>query len=34
LGKVKDCTSNVYDKVITFKYPTTYKEGETWKVIQ
>ena len=34
LGKVKECTSNVYDKVITFKYPTTYKEGETWKVIQ
>ena len=34
LGKVKDCTSNVYDKVITFKYPNHFNEGETWKVIQ
>ena len=34
LGKIKDCTSNLYDKVFTFKYPTTYREGETWKVIQ
>ena len=34
LGKVKDCTSNVNDKVITFKYPNHFNEGETWKVIQ
>ena len=34
LGKVKDCTSNVYNKVITFKYPNHFNEGETWKVIQ
>ena len=34
LGKVKDCTANVYDKVIRFKYPNHFNEGETWKVIQ
>jgi len=34
LGKTKDCTSNLYDKTFTFKYPTIYREGETWKVIQ
>ena len=34
LGKVKECTSNVNDKVITFKYPNHFNEGETWKVIQ
>ena len=34
LGKTKDCTSNLYDKTFTFKYPTIYREGETWKVNQ
>ena len=34
LGQVKDCTANVYDKVIRFKYPNHFNEGETWKVIQ
>ena len=34
LGKTKDCTSNLYDKTFTFKYPNIYREGETWKVIQ
>jgi hypothetical protein len=34
LGKTKDCTSNLHDKMFTFNYPTTYREGETWKVIQ
>ena len=34
LGKVKDCTSNVHDKIINFKYPNHYNEGETWRVIQ
>ena len=34
LGKTKILKLNLADKTITNKFPTTYNEGETWKVTQ
>ena len=34
LGKTRMLKLNLGDKTITNKFPTTYNEGETWKVTQ
>ena len=34
LGQTNELTTDLYEKRFTFKFPTKYQEGETWKVIQ
>ena len=34
LGQTNELTTDMYEKRCTFKFPTKYNEGETWKVIQ
>ena len=34
LGQTNELTTDMYERRCTFKFPTKYNEGETWKVTQ